>query len=195
MVLAGLVPRPRRLLAAASALLLVGSGLCGCRKAGPDQLKRAESSIQTAAATLRPPPPWLPPNYTEIPWSEAAMLIQSQAVDRVLATKTRRVYVVKRGGDKHYTTAPRVGEVAKLIAHIPREERQFLYRDDIEEISWAEAEALIRSKHATSVSTSHFNMVSLNVKGGGYPLAIAPSEKDVLKLIEEVDPSLLGAVE
>ena len=113
----------------------------------------------------------------------------------MLATRTRRVYVIKRGGDKHYTTAPPLGDVAKLIAQIPRDERQFLYRDDIEEISWAEAESLIRSKQATSVSTSQFNMVSLNVKGGGYPLAVAPSEQDVRKLIEEVDPSLLGTVE
>lgn len=194
-MLADLVPPLRRLLAAVSALLLVGSGLCGCREVEPDKPNRAESSLEIAVATLRPPPPWLPPNYTEIPWSEALPLIQSQAVDRVLATRTRRVYVIKRGGDKHYTTAPRLGEVAKLVAQIPRNDRQFLYRDDIEEISWAEAESLTRSRQATSVSISHFNMVSLNVKGGGYPLAIAPSEEVVGKLLQEVDPSLLLTVE
>jgi hypothetical protein len=183
------------LLAAASALLLIGSGLWGCQEAPPDKPKRAESTLQTAVATLRPPPPWLPPNYTEIPWPEVVTLIQSQEVDRVLATRTRRVYVVKRGGDKRYTTAPRLGEVAELVAQIPRNDRRFLYRDDIQEISWAEAESLVRSRQATSISMSHFNMVSLNVKGGGYPLAIAPSEKDVGKLIDEVDPSLLGTIE
>ncbi|MDI3284506.1 hypothetical protein [Polyangium sp. 15x6] len=188
-----LAPSPRRMLVAASGLLL----LLGCKDLGPEEPKRASAGIGAAAAPLRSPPPWLPPNYTEIPWSEVVTLIQSQAVDRVLGTRTRRVYVVKREGQKHYTTAPRLGDLAKLMAQFPREELRFLYRDDIEEISWAEAESRIRNKQVVSVSTSHFNMVSLSMPGGGYPLAIAPSERDVRKLIEEVDPSgnLLGAVE
>lgn len=177
------------------ALVLVGCGLCGCLEGDAERLRRAESSVRAAAATLRPPPPWTAPDYTEIPWSEAAALIQSQAVDRVLATRTRRVYVIKKSGDKHYTTAPKVGAVAELIAPIPKNDLQFLYRDDIEEISWSEAESLIRGKRAISVSTSHFNMVSVHVEGRGHPLAVAPSEEAVRKLINEVDPSLLLAVE
>ncbi|MDC3962601.1 hypothetical protein [Polyangium jinanense] len=194
MAFVDLVPFPRRMLVAATSGLLL---LLGCKDLAPEKPKSAVAGIGAAAAPLRPPPPWLPPNYTEIPWSEAATLIQRQEVDRVFGTRTRRVYVVKREGQKHYTTAPRRGDLAKLLAQIPREELKFLYRDDIEEISWAEAESRIRNKQVISVSTSHFNMVSLSMKGGAYPLAVAPSERDVRKLIEEVDPSgnLLGAVE
>ncbi|MDI1479175.1 hypothetical protein [Polyangium sp. y55x31] len=187
----GLVPR--RMLMATSGLVL----LLGCKDAGPVQPKRASVGMRAEVEALRPPPPWLPPNYTEIPWSDAVTLIQRQAVDRVFGTKTRRVYVVERNGEKRYATAPRVGDLAKLMAEIPREELRFLYRDGVEEISWAEAESLIRSKRATGVSLSHFNWMALNVKGGGYVLAVTPSESDVRKLIEEVDPSgnLLVAIE
>ncbi|MDC0745038.1 hypothetical protein [Polyangium mundeleinium] len=193
MAFADLVPLRRRFLVAASGLLF----MLGCKDMGPEQPNTASTGIGAAAAPLRPPPPWLPPNYTEIPWSEAVALIQRQAVDRVFGTKTRRVYVVERNGEKRYTTAPRLGDLAELMAQIPREERKFLYKDDIEEISWAEAESLIRAKRVESVSLTHFSMVSLYMKGGRYPLAIAPSEKDLRKILDEVDPSgnLLGTIE
>ncbi|HVK65430.1 MAG TPA: hypothetical protein VM694_13195 [Polyangium sp.] len=193
MAFADLVPLRRRVLVAASGLLF---GL-GCKDMGPEQPKTATTGIGAAAAPLRPPPPWLPPNYTEIAWLDTVALLRSRAVDRVFGTRTRRVYVVRRGGEKHYTTAPRRGDLAKLMVEFPREDRGFLYDDDFEEISWAEAESRIRNKKVETVSLSHFSMASLNMKGGGRPLAIVPSESDLRKLLDEVDPTgnLLGTIE
>jgi len=179
--------------------LLACSGLSGCDDAGPEKLrKEASVGIRAEAAALRPPPPWLPPNYTEMPWSEAAALIQRQAIDRAVATTTRRVYLVMRNGDKHYTTAPRSNEVIAMMAKVPREKIEFMWRDNqYEEISWAEAVSLLHRKRVNSVSLSHFNMMSVNVKELGPTLAITPSEEEVRKILAEVDPSgnLLSAIE
>src|SRR5688572_18678601 len=94
--------RLRSTIRTATALAWVAAS--GCGDPAADRGQPASSGTPGSAASDRrappipvqdaPPPAWLPPGYTEIPWEKAAEVIHRRDVDRVILTQTRRAYVV-----------------------------------------------------------------------------------------------------
>lgn len=138
------------------------------------------------------PPSWLPLGYSEIPWVRAEELIRNRDVNRVIATQTRRAYVITRSGDKHFTIEPRSGALTALLAGVSRDEFLIVHAD---EIPWQDAETLLRERRASGIMAGHFRTIYVTVKGGGSFLAIAPESLDVGTLVKEADPSLDITVE
>lgn len=193
---------PGAVLFAAAALLSSGCDRplgSGERTAGTTDDAGAKAAASTggtaaaASATARrvddTPPAWLPPpDYTELAWDKATALIRSGGAGRVIGTRTRRAYVVTPGGEKHFTIEPRHGDLKALIAEdFPKD--HLLYRDDHDEISWKDAEALIREKRAKHVFAAHFQLVTVGIGNGTDFFAIAPKDVEVAKLVKKANAS------
>lgn len=173
------------------------SGMFGASGSGqPSGGTSGASSGAKPGPTLAPrddtPPSWTPMGYSEIPWVRAEELIRNRDVNRVIATQTRRAYIITGSGDEHFTIEPQSGALTTLLAGVPRGE--FLVAH-VDEIPWQDAETLLRERRASGIMEGHFRTVYVTVKGGGSFLAIPPESLNVSTLVKEADPSLDVTVE
>lgn len=173
--------------------------LAACDGAAPATAITAESatpSVTASSAQAEPPrddtpPLWTAPGYTEISWAEAEKRILLYDVDRVIGTRTRRVYLITRGDDvyKRFTIEPRSGALKSLLQGMPR--YIFLRSVDNHEVPWKEAEAILREGRARSVFASHFDLVYITDKEGREYLSIpGPDAPDLVKLAGPVSVTI-----
>jgi hypothetical protein len=186
---------------AASALFWVIGGASGCSEETASgsglSVSSARPSATASAAVAASVPDTSPPSflpsggYTELPWPDAMEVIQRRAVDRVIRTQTRRAYVVKRNGDKHFTIEPVHGALRAVIREA--DDNSFLHYEK-HEIPWEEAEAHLRSGRAQGVSVLHFRIVEVTLDHRSV-FAILPEGKSVRQILDEAKSTLEVTIE
>jgi hypothetical protein len=188
------------------ALLAAGALLStSCDRSSSSVTVTAETAASTAAkapssASVAPPrddtpPAWLPPpDYVEIPWVKAAQLIRTRVADRVIGTKTRRVYLSTPSGEKFFTTEPKHRDNKLLVDYVMESKGLVMYRE-YEEISWKEAEDHIRNKRAKNIGLAHFQVATLSLPDGRHVFFIPPKDVNLAALVEQIDPSIGVTVE
>lgn len=104
-------------------------------------------------------------------------MIRSGGATRLIGTTTRRAYLIAAESERHFTVAPKHGDLKAAYEGAPNKDT-LIFREGYEEIPWSDALAHIRERRAISVTAGHFGLVTLTLTNKALLFTIAPKGAD-----------------